>query len=145
MNKHSVDPSALSLLLDQVARGLHSLGYEDGLYPAQWAALRYFSSMQPEHCSAIGLARYQGLAFGPVNRTVRTLIDKGLLRKGGSLGKGRITRIELTREGLSRLKRDPLRILNSAVEKLTVEEKIAMASVLETILRALQIRHQHKD
>ncbi|MEA2883522.1 MAG: hypothetical protein QOH32_2778 [Bradyrhizobium sp.] len=144
MNKKPLNPLALSLLLEQVARGLHSLGYDGGLYPAQWAALRYFSSMQPEHCSAIGLARYQGLAYGAVNRTVRTLIEKGLLQKAGSLGKGRSTRVEVTRKGSLRLKRDPLRILNAAVERLSAQEQLAMATGLEEILRALHIRHDGK-
>lgn len=143
--KKSIDPNALALLLEQVARGLHSLGYQDGLYPAQWVALRYFASMQPEHCSAIGLARYQGLAFGPVNRTVRTLIEKGLLRKAGSLGKGRITRIELTRVGSQRLKRDPLRLLKASIDQLSMDEQMTFATALEKILRSLHVRHEEKE
>jgi DNA-binding MarR family transcriptional regulator len=141
MAKKLIDASALSSLLEQTSRGLHSLGYDHGLYPAQWSALRYFASMQPEHCSAIGLARYQGLAFGAVNRTVRTLITKKLLRKGGSLGKGRITRIELTRMGLNRLKHDPLQLMTDAVAELSAPEQQTLAVALEKLLRALHARH----
>jgi DNA-binding MarR family transcriptional regulator len=144
MNKKHLNPLALSLLLEQVARGLHSLSHDGGLFPAQWAALRYFSTMQPEHCTAIGLARYQGLAYGPVNRTVRTLIEKGLLQKGGSLGKGRSTRVDLTRKGLLRLKRDPLQVLSAAIQHLSAQEQLTMAAGLEQILRALHVRHEDK-
>ncbi len=41
---HPKRPAAapVALLLEQVARAMHSIGHNGGLFPAQWSALRYF-------------------------------------------------------------------------------------------------------
>ncbi len=137
----SVRAVALARLLDQAARGLHSIGHEAEMFPAQWAALRYFASADPAQCTAMELARFQGLAFGPVSRTVRTLITKGHLRKAGSAGRGRAELIELTAAGKRLLARDPLEMVREAIEELSEPEKEAFASALERTLRVIHARH----
>jgi DNA-binding MarR family transcriptional regulator len=137
----SVRAVALARLLDQAARGLHSMGHDAEMFPAQWAALRYFASADPARCTAMELARFQGLAFGPVSRTVRTLITKGYLRKAGSAGRGRAELIELTTGGKRLLARDPLEIVRAAMEELSEPEKEALASALERTLRVIHARH----
>ena len=132
-------------MLDQVARGLHSMGHDAGMFPAQWAALRYFTSADPARCTAIELARFQGLAFGPVSRTVRTLIAKGYLRKAGSAGRGRAELIELTASGRRLLARDPLESIREAIGELPEPEKEAFASALERMLRVIHARHDGGD
>jgi DNA-binding MarR family transcriptional regulator len=137
--------AVLARLLDQAARGLHSMGYEREMFPAQWAALRYFASTDPAQCTAIALARFQGLAFGPVSRTVRTLITKGYLRKAGSAGRGRAELIELTATGRRLLARDPLQVIRAAMEELSEAEKAALAGALERTLRAIHARHDGEE
>ena len=100
--------AALMRAFELAARLTHSRSHALGLYPAQWSALRYFKTASGEHRTAIALARYQGLAFGPVARTVRTLIARGYLRKAGSAGRGRAEVVELTGEGDALLAKDPL-------------------------------------
>lgn len=144
MSQHEPDRSkaqlALAGLLDQVARHLHSSGHAADLYPAQWSALRYFLKADPEHRSAIALARYQGIEPGPTTRTVRTLIDKGLLRKAGSLGRGRIQRIDVTEAGQALLARDPLNAVAEALAGLDETRKTALAEALERVLKTLQTK-----
>src|SRR3954453_8312698 len=63
------DPTAVSALielLELAGRSMHSIGYADGLYPAQWTALRYFSKASDGARTASALARFQGFANGPV-------------------------------------------------------------------------------
>jgi len=67
---------------------MHSIGYSEGLCPAQWTALRYFSKAPDGTWTTSALARFQGFANGPVSRTVRTLIGKCLLRKCQSANGG---------------------------------------------------------
>ena len=86
---------------------LHSRGYAEDLFPAQWVALRYFARAQRELRTASELARFQGLANGPVSRTVRTLVQKGLLRKAAEQPKGRAELLELTEAGDLLLRKDP--------------------------------------
>ncbi|MBN9049538.1 MAG: hypothetical protein J0H78_08740 [Rhizobiales bacterium] len=142
MAKRSIPPSALTGLLEQCARMMHSLGFDQGLFPAQWSALRYFAHAEPSHCTAIHLARFQGLAFGPVSRTVRTLITKGLLAKAGSAGRGRAELIKVTARGQTLLKHDPLNLVAAAVTPISEKEKEVLASALEAVLRALHARHE---
>lgn len=144
MNQHGPDrpnaQRALAGLLEQVSRHLHSSGHSADLYPAQWSALRYFMSVDPEQRSAIALARYQGIEPGPTARTVRTLIDKGLLEKAGSLGRGRIQRIDVTKAGEALLARDPLNLVAAALAGLDDAQKAALAEALERVLKAMQAK-----
>jgi DNA-binding MarR family transcriptional regulator len=133
----SDDGLSAARLIENLARTLHSHGHADGLYPAQWAALRYFAKAETPHDTAMSLANYQGLAFGSVARTVRTMIDKGFLRKDGSAGRGRAEKIALTDAGKALLKRDPLREVARALESLPSDQVDALVAGAEAILRTL--------
>lgn len=125
-------------LLEQVARAMHSIGHNGGLFPAQWSALRYFRDAVPPHNTAVGLARFQGLAFGPVSRTVRTLIEKGLLQKAGSAGRGRSESVEVTKMGRALLAADPLLVVAHAIEAMPPQQVESLAIACETIIAAVQ-------
>ena len=128
---------ALAQAFELATRLAHARAHSQGLYPAQWAALRYFNTATGERRTAMALARYQGLAFGPVARTVRTLVAHGWLRKAGSAGRGRSEAIELTPEGETLLRSDPLVALVPALQKLSPAEQAALSVALQNILEAL--------
>lgn len=138
MARQFIRTDSLARLFEQSTRALHSSGHSHGLFPAQWTALRYFSTADRAQCTAISLARFQGMAFGPVSRTVRTLIAKGLLRKAGSAGRGRAELLELSDAGRAILEKDPLRTIVAALETLGDREREAFAVALEQVLLALQ-------
>ena len=115
---------------------MHSLGYAEGLYPAQWTALRYFSKAEDGRRTASELARFQGLATGPVSRTVRTLIVKELVVKSADQQSGRAEHLELTRAGHDMLLRDPINGIVHAVEGLSPHEREALAAALEQVIHA---------
>lgn len=129
--------AALADLLELTARMLHSRGYADELFPAQWVALRYFARAQKNMRTASELARFQGLANGPVSRTVRTLVQKGLLRKAAEQPKGRAEYLELTEAGEALLARDPMAALAGVLSQMDVNDQMAMARGLEQVLRSL--------
>lgn len=129
---------ALAGLLDQLSRSLHSLGYSEHLFPAQWTALRYFARAEPQHATATALARYQGIAIGPVTRTVRTLLSKGLLQSVQMRGPGGPKRLDLTEAGLKLLERDPLARVVEACAELTLDERHSFADSLGLLLARLQ-------
>jgi DNA-binding MarR family transcriptional regulator len=132
-----ISASALAELLELVARMLHSRGYAEEMFPAQWMALRYFAKATPERRTASDLARFQGLANGPVSRTVRTLIQKGLLAKAEAQPRGRAEVLEVTAAGRTLLVSDPSLELEAALAALDERDQDAMARSLETILRRL--------
>jgi DNA-binding MarR family transcriptional regulator len=131
---HAAD---LARAFELASRLVHSRSHAHGLYPAQWSALRYFKTAIGAFRTAAALSRYQGLAFGPVARTVRTLIERGLLRKAGSAGRGRAEVIELTATGEAMLAQDPLRPLVHALEELGHAQHAALAAALTRIIEAL--------
>lgn len=133
----SVDAASLAELLELVSRSLHSGGHSAGLFPSQWAALRYFARAPQANRTATHLARFQGMSSGPVSRTVRTLQAKGLVAKSPQQPKGRSEWLELTAAGLAMMERDPLRDLVTALARLEDADRLATAKVLDTAIRSL--------
>jgi len=127
----------LARAFELASRLVHSRSHAHGLYPAQWSALRYFTTATGEHRTSVSLARYQGLAFGPVARTVRTLIERGFLRKAGSAGRGRAEVVELTESGEQILLQDPLAPLVFVIAGLDPQAQAGLAGALAPIVRAL--------
>ena len=132
-----ISASALAELLELVARMLHSRGYAEDLFPAQWVALRYFAKAQAPRRTASDLARFQGLANGPVSRTVRTLIQKGLLAKAAVQPRGRAELLDLTETGRKVLESDPTLEVERLLAELDEYDQEAMGRVLEFILRGV--------
>ena len=110
------------------------MGYSEGLYPAQWTALRYLAKAPEGTRTASSLARVQGLASGPVSRTVRTLIQKDLVRKADHQPLGRAEHLELTAKGADLLDRDPLHCFSANLEMLEKDERVALAAALEAVI-----------
>ncbi len=132
-----ISAAALADLLELTSRMLHSRGYAEDLFPAQWVALRYFARSRRELRTASELARFQGLANGPVSRTVRTLVHKGLLRKAAEQPKGRAELLELSEAGELLLRKDPAAELTAVLAKLDVNDQMALARALEQVLRGM--------
>ena len=137
MNTQIIQAMALARLIEQTSRAIHSRGHSHGLFPAQWTALRYFAMAEPVLCNTSALAAYQGMAFGPVSRTVRTLITKGLLRKQETRF-GRFELLEVTSEGRALLVEDPMTKVVEALEALNGSERQVMAATLEAVLLRVQ-------
>lgn len=135
MTSGKIPAAALAELMELAARMLHSRGFAENLFPAQWMALRYFAKARPELRTASELARFQNLANGPVSRTVRTLVQKELLRKAVVQPKGRAELLELTEQGEAILARDPSQALREVIAGLPDAEQEALAHALEAILR----------
>ncbi|MBP0438520.1 MarR family winged helix-turn-helix transcriptional regulator [Tianweitania sediminis] len=127
---------SLAERLELACRAMHSIGYAEGLYPAQWTALRYFARAEDGARTASSLARFQGLANGPVSRTVRTLIQKELVRKSDLQPLGRAEHLELTENGAAYLARDPLARVLVALDRLDESERRALSTALNSVLEA---------
>jgi DNA-binding MarR family transcriptional regulator len=134
-------PSATTLadLLELLARMLHARGYQNDLFPAQWVALRYFSKARRDLCTASELARFQGMANGPVSRTVRTLLQKGLLAKAKDQPRGKAEILELTTSGRALLKFDPCREIESILSGLSDDARILLGDTLQLLIHRLSL------
>ena len=127
----------IAALIERASRLIHSIGYAEGLYPAQWTALRFFSEAPPSARTTAGLARFQGMSLGPVARTVRTLVEKGLLARAANPSSRRADLIAVTTAGQTLLKRDPRAAVAAAVESMPLDQREALASAMETLLHGL--------
>lgn len=134
MTGKAIDPAALARLIEQTSRTIHSRGHSQGLFPAQWTALRYFATAEPARRNASALAAYQGMAFGPVSRTVRTLITKGLLKKDPVIARGRFELLTLTEAGEALLAEDPIGGVVEALSELPEASRYQIAIALEAIM-----------
>ncbi len=135
--KEEFSPEAVSALMEQASRLIHSLGFAEGLTPAQWSAMRYFSSAPPFNRTMANLARFQGLTLGPVTRTVRTLMDKGYVERRPNPRSKKADLVILTPTGKEHLKKDPRSQLAGVISKLSIEDREAMIAKLRVIVHGL--------
>ncbi len=135
----------IAALVERASRLIHSIGYAEGLYPAQWTALRFFSEAPPSARTTAGLARFQGMSLGPVARTVRTLVEKGLLARAANPSSRRADLIAVTSGGQTLLKRDPRAAVAGAVECMPLEQREALASAMESLLHGLLAAQRYPD
>jgi len=132
-----ISAQGIAALIEQASRLIHSLGYAEGLYPAQWTALRFFSEAPASARTTAGLARFQGMSLGPVARTVRTLVDKGLLARAANPLSRRADLIAVTAAGQTLMKRDPRAAMALTIEAMPAEQKEALAGAMEALLYGL--------
>lgn len=136
-----IESQALARLLEQTSRAMHALGFESDMFPAQWTALRYFARAEAGDRTASALARFQGVAVGPVTRTVRTLVAKGLLTAIMIGGRGAPKQLAVTDAARALLVNDPLKIVVKAVEQIDETGREALTLALEQVLGAIKARH----
>ena len=128
--------SALLELLELAGRSMHSIGYSEGLYPAQWTALRFFAKAPDGSRTASALARFQGFANGPVSRTVRTLISKNLLQKADPQPAGRAEHLVITDSARLLLDHDPTAAIAEVMEEFSESERVALERALKAVIKA---------
>ncbi len=137
-----VSSTGIAALIEQVSRLTHSAGYAEGLYPAQWTALRFFSEAPASARTTAGLARFQGMSLGPVARTVRTLVDKGLLARAANPLSRRADLIAVTNRGRTLLESDPRRAVAAAIDRMPAVQRETLATAMEDLLYGLFQMHR---
>lgn len=142
----SVSVTGLASVVENTSRLLHASAHSEGLYPAQWVALRYFAEVSEAQRTASALARYQDLAIASVARTVVTLVDKGLLTKLPNPRDARADLLELTEKGRELLMLDPRLVLERALAEIPDEDIEAYARTATKLLqRLLELRQGRSD
>ena len=130
---------ALSLLMHQLSRELHTQFGGHGLHAVQWSALRYFESCDSSVATVSGLAQFQGTTLGSASRTISTLIGKGCLSAIVDNYDRRTKRLSLTDRGRSTLVHDPLRRLEDILADLDQAKAGQLHSDLQNVLDRLLI------
>lgn len=129
----------LITLLDQVSRLVYGISFTEGLFPAQWVALRYFHDAPEPARTLTALARFQRIHLAPVSRTVSTLVDKGMLARRQHPGFKRGWLFDLTDEGRALLDRDPLRqSLTPPLAAMAEDERAMLGRLMKRIITHVQ-------
>lgn len=105
-----IDPAAIEAahLIDRLDRLTRSGANIEGLNPAQWEALRYLARANRFSRTPAALADYLGSTRGTVSQTLIALEQKGFVERTQSARDKRSIDLELTPQGETALKGDPL-------------------------------------
>jgi DNA-binding MarR family transcriptional regulator len=134
------DALANANLLERIghlSRTEENVGY---LYPAQWAALRYLSQANRFSRTPKALTRYLCTTRGTASQTLKALDRKGYITRKPSARDQRAVDIELTKEGLTLLRKDPIMHLVSMIETAIGDDgkhlRTHLSSILESLIKA---------
>ncbi|MBP2295422.1 MarR family transcriptional regulator [Azospirillum rugosum] len=136
---------ATAEVMAQVLRTTANLAFTEGLNPAQWAALRYFSQANATACSVVAFARHHGTTKGTASQTIAALQKKGLLDRQRSETDRRSISLALTDRGRSILTHDPLNEVAAAIASLSDPQHGALADGLDQVLRTLLVRRAQRS
>lgn len=139
MTNHAgpASPQCAADMLFHLARSASHPGGDTALTAAQLAALRFFARASHPSRTPSGFARFHATTRGTASQTVKSLEQLGLLARASSAHDGRSVIFELTEAGCDCLANDPLRVLESALEKLPPTEVRRLCDVLQSSMVAV--------
>lgn len=130
-------PQGIAEVMAQISHIAESLGYSQGLKPAQWTALRYFAGANESRRTVSAFADFHATTRGAASQTVEVLVRKGYLERIPLPGDRRTVRIDPTPEALDLLKADPLMTVTAVIGELPDTEQYQLAMSLSKIMRGL--------
>ena len=139
-----VSQRAVAELVAQLGRTAYGEGFVDGLTPAQWTALRYFSRANRFSRTVSAFAEFHATTRGTASQTVRSLVRNGYLTRARSEQDRRSVRLDLTEKSVALMSHDPFEGLVVAAAELSNTARRAISRGLEQMLRALAKRHDRQ-
>jgi DNA-binding MarR family transcriptional regulator len=124
-------------LLLMVGRLVQFEGYDGGLSPAQWMALRFFSRANSFSRTPSAFAEFQATTRGTASQATKALEAGGYLVRQRSEVDGRSVTLRLKAKGKRALARDPFEVLVRAVGALDAQQQTVMHDALHQVLTAV--------
>ena len=121
-------------LIARLARITHGDGFNAGLTPAQWSALRYFARANQFSRTPSAFAEYHSTTRGTASQTTKSLVEQGYLVRMRSRADGRSVRLDLTDKAQTALANDPFELLVRAADALSVGARGEVADALVRML-----------
>jgi DNA-binding MarR family transcriptional regulator len=122
-------------LLTRMARLIAADGYDHGLQPVQWQALRYLAAANRFSRTPGGLTAWLGQTKGSVSQTINALVRKDLVRRGGDDVDHRVVRLDLTEAG-RKLVQDYRPVAADILDVFDEADRVAFSGLIEKALRA---------
>lgn len=141
-----LDPSAIeaAYLIDRLDRLTRSGASIEGLNPAQWEALRFLARANRFSRTPAALADYLGSTRGTVSQTLIALEQKGFVGRTQSARDKRSIDLELTPQGQTALKDDPLLALARDLAASAGGDIDRLVETLRTVLHRAVARNDGK-
>lgn len=127
---------SVALLIERLAQMVHNLGYQSGLKPSQWNALRYFSRANISVRTVTWFGRHNGTSQSAASQTVSSLVQRGLLHLESDERDRRKRIVQVTQAGLKYLEQDPLEPLQAMLQSIPPSDLAAFSKVAVDIMRA---------
>jgi DNA-binding MarR family transcriptional regulator len=131
-------------LMLMVGRLVQFEGYDGGLSPAQWMALRFVARANSFSRTPSAFAEFQATTRGTASQAIKALEAGGYLVRQRSEADGRSVTIRLKDKGRKALARDPFEVLVRAVDALDAEERTAMHDALHQVLTTVAASGAHR-
>lgn len=122
-------------LLSRFARIIAAEGYDHGLQPVQWQALRFLDSANRFSRTAKGLTAWLGQTKGSVSQTLIALEGKGLIARETDLADARVVRLNLTQAGRALLPEGQTSSPQRMLGHLSSGDQSLFMSFVQTMLR----------
>lgn len=133
----------LAELALQLGRTTYGEYPADGLTPAQWTALRFFGSANRFSRTVSAFAEFHATTRGTASQTVKSLVERGLLRRTRSERDGRSVRFDLSPAARRQLARDPFQSVVRAAASLPEAHRLRALAVLQSLLEQVaEDRHR---
>jgi DNA-binding MarR family transcriptional regulator len=123
-------------MLNRWARVIAADGYERGLKPAQWQALRFLKSANRFSRTPGGLTAWLGQTKGTVSQTIITLVTKGLVVRSGDALDSRVVRLDLTSLGHAVISQPPAPVAQAMLMSLSADDQRSFVAMIEKMLLA---------
>ncbi len=135
--KREMSACTVAELVSQLGRMTYGESFANGLTPAQWTALRYFSRANRFSRTVSAFAEFHATTRGTASQTIKSLAQRGYLTRKRSKTDGRSVHFILSNKSKKILSDDPFEALVGATGKLSKSEYRTVARSLERILSNL--------
>jgi DNA-binding MarR family transcriptional regulator len=122
-------------LLSRFARIIAAQGYDNGLQPVQWQALRFLGSANRFSRTAKGLTAWLGQTKGSVSQTLIVLETKGLIGRETDVADARVVRLNLTQAGRDLLADEQTSLPQRMLNHLASDDQVLLLGFVQTMLR----------
>ncbi len=130
----SASDQAVAEFIVQLGRCAYGEGFARDLNPAQWCALHYLRRANRFSRTVSAFAEFHCTTRGTASQTIKSLVDKGYLRRRSVRADRRSFRLELTAQARKRLGLDPFYALAAAAQGLTKEQRSQLLESLQAML-----------
>lgn len=132
--KRDMSKRTVAELVAQLGRMSYGESFANGLTPAQWTALRYFSRANRFSRTTSAFAEFHATTRGTASQTIKSLSQSGYLTRKRSKTDGRSVHFNLTHKSKKMLSDDPFEALVSAAGALSKSEYRTVSRSLERML-----------